>query len=501
MSETADDLKERLSFLGDAAARIGTRLDAAESARSLVSALVPRLATGATVYLQENLFGHRSEFADELRLAAGPKRPEAPAHHVMASGRTCHDGPLLAIPMKVRGRTLGAVLLEGHGGDEIDVLMAEQLVAQAALAADNAHRYRQEAAAADTLQRSMLPDRLPRFAGVEITHRYLPASDHARVGGDWFDAIGLPGSRVALVVGDVMGHGMRSAAIMGQLRTSVQTLAALDLPPDQVLRQLDGLAQGLGETHLATCMYAIYDPVARRCTFANAGHLPPILVRADGRAELLDVPEGVPIGVGGVAFEPIEVPVSDGDRLVMCTDGLIEVRGQDITAGLESLRTALDCRRLTLDAQCDEVLRGLQIDDRSDDVAVLMADLTGIPAANVARWMLEPRRTTPSRIRRLIRATLTSWGLADHIEITELLATEVVTNAVRFATRPIELRLVQTEHLLVEVMDDEHTLPVLRDAHEDDEGGRGLQLVSRLARRWGATRTATGKIVWFELAV
>ncbi|GAB2814960.1 hypothetical protein GCM10022221_11040 [Actinocorallia aurea] len=501
MSESAESLKERLAFLGDAAARIGTRLDAAESARSLVSALVPRLAGSASVYLAESLFGHRADFGDDLRLVAGPKQPEEAAQRAVASGAALREGDLLALPMRVRGRTLGAVLLDGPEGDEVDALMAEQLVAQAALAADNAHRYRQEAAAADTLQRSMLPNRLPRFAGVEITHRYLPASDHARVGGDWFDAIGLPGSRVALVVGDVMGHGMRSAAIMGQLRTSVQTLAALDLPPDQVLRQLDGLAQGLGENHLATCMYAVYDPVARRCTFANAGHLPPILVRSDGRAELLDVPEGVPIGVGGVAFEPIEVPVHDGDRLVLCTDGLVEVRGRDITEGLEHLRAALDGRRLTLDAQCDDVLRHLQIDDRSDDVAVLMADLTGIPAANVARWMLEPRRTTPSRIRRLIRATLRSWGLTDQIEITELLATEVVTNAVRFATRPIELRLVQTEHLLVEVMDDEYTLPVLRDAHEDDEGGRGLQLVSRLARRWGATRTASGKIVWFELTV
>ncbi|GAA2725297.1 ATP-binding SpoIIE family protein phosphatase [Actinocorallia aurantiaca] len=501
----AESLRDRLSYLGEAATRIGTRLDPGASARALASALVPRLADTVTVYLLEALFtGGRLDGSDELRLVTGPKQPEELAREVMRLDAPLQDGTLLAVPMKVRGRTLGAVLLEREyrPHDDIDVMMAEQLAGQAALAADNAHRYRVEAATADTLQRSMLPSLLPRFTGIELTHRYLPASDHAQVGGDWFDAIALPGSRVALVVGDVMGHGMRSAAIMGQLRTSVHTLAALDLPPDQVLRQLDGLAQDLGENHLATCLYAVYDPVARRVTFANAGHLPPVLVRRDGSAELLPVPPGVPIGVGGVAFEPIEFPVRDGDRLVLCTDGLVEVRGHDLMDGLAELCGVLDARRLPLDAQCEEVLRVLPVRGRQDDdVALLMADLNGIPAARIARWMLRPRPVTPARVRRLIRATLASWGLAACSETAELLATELVTNAVRYATRPIELRLLHTDGLLVEVSDDEHGLPVLRHADADDEGGRGMQLVSRLACQWGATRTATGKVVWFRLNV
>ncbi|WP_106402447.1 ATP-binding SpoIIE family protein phosphatase [Actinocorallia populi] len=496
-----ESLRDRLSYLGEAATRIGTRLDPGASARALASALVPQLADTVTVYLLEGLFtGERLDGSDGLRRVTGPRQPEELAHEVMRLDAPLQDGRLLAVPMKVRGRTLGAVLLERERGphDEIDVMMAEQLAGQAALAADNAHRYRVEAAAADTLQRSMLPSVLPRFTGIELTHRYLPASDHARVGGDWFDAIALPGSRVALVVGDVMGHGMRSAAIMGQLRTSVHTLAALDLPPGQLLRQLDGLAQELGENHLATCLYAVYDPVARRVTFANAGHIPPVLVRRDGSAELLQVPPGVPIGVGGVAFEPIEFSVRDGDRLVLCTDGLVEVRGRDLMDGLTELCGVLDARRLPLDAQCEEVLRTLR-GRQDDDVALLMADLNGIPATRIARWMLRPRPITPARVRRLIRVTLASWGLSDHSEHAELLATELVTNAVRYATRPIELRLLHTDGLLVEVSDDEHGLPVLRHADADDEGGRGIQLVSRLAHQWGATRTATGKIVWFRL--
>lgn len=494
------NIEERLAYLGEAAVSIGTRLDPGESARALVAALVPTMAETVGVHMLEGLFtGNR--LGEELReVVAGKFDQQKAVDEAMALGEPVQPEPsVLALPMRVRGRTLGVVLMhreEAYG--PLEVLMAGQLAVQAALAADNAHRYRVEAAAADTLQRSMLPDRLPRFAGVDITHRYLPASDNAKVGGDWFDAIALPGSRVALIVGDVMGHGMRSAAIMGQLRTAVQTLAALDLPPDQVLRQLDNIAQRLGETYLATCLYVVYDPVARRCTFANAGHLPPVLVRA-GEAVLLDVPEGVPIGVGGAAFEPVELPVADGDRLVLCTDGLVEVRGQDIMTGLGSVCRQLSARKLGLEAQCEDLLSIMPGGDRQDDVAVLMADLRGIPVSNVARWMLQPKPTTPGRIRRLIRATLKSWDLSDQSEITELLATELVTNAVRHANRVIDLRLLRTEALLVEVYDDDFTLPMLRDAAEDDEGGRGLQMVSRMSRRWGSTRTASGKVVWFEL--
>ena len=186
----------------------------------------------------------------------------------------------------------------------MDRVTGAELAARAGLVLDNARMYTYQENVAETLQDSMLPQVAPRMAGCDIATRYLPGTLLGRVGGDWFDSVKLPGSRTALVVGDVMGHGLNSAAMMGQLRTAVQTMAALDLPPAQLLRNLDDLAQRLGEHYLATCLYAVYDPIRSELQIANAGHIPPVLVRAeDGRSELLDLPTGAPIGVGGVPFE------------------------------------------------------------------------------------------------------------------------------------------------------------------------------------------------------
>ncbi|MGW1014723.1 PP2C family protein-serine/threonine phosphatase, partial [Streptomyces termitum] len=205
-------------------------------------------------------------------------------------------------PLRGRRRVIGAVVflrrIERHAFGPDDLLVGAQLATQTALGIDKAVLYGIEAYRADKLQRIMLPDSLPQPTGVKLASRYLPAAETARVGGDWYDAIPLPGSRVGLFVGDVMGHSMTSAAIMGQLRTTAQTLAGLDLPPQEVLHHLDEQAQRLGENRMATCMYAVYDPVSHRITVANAGHPPPILLHLGGRAEVLRVPAGAPIGVG-----------------------------------------------------------------------------------------------------------------------------------------------------------------------------------------------------------
>ncbi|HEV7931368.1 MAG TPA: SpoIIE family protein phosphatase [Actinomadura sp.] len=553
-------LRDRLLFLNDATVTIGASLDLRQVARGLGDVLVPALGDVAAVYLLEALFDGQeldAQIPEPAVVPLAPVRtvavscdpacvpprhrvaeggvqvmsPAGPVHRAMATGEPVvlplvddavaqtlagerpGEGlpPLIrghsavVLPLSVRGRVLGAVLVSRRPDrgaiEDVDFLMARQLAAQAGLGVDNAYLYQTQAVIADALQRSMLPARLPEPAGVEVAHRYVPASDTAQVGGDWFDAIALPGSRVALVVGDVMGHGVRSAATMGQFRTAVQTLAALDLPPGQVLRHLDDLARGLGDDHLATCVYAVYDPVARRCVIANAGHIPPVLLHSNGRAEVLSVPTGAPIGVGGVAFEPVEMAVADGDVLVLCTDGLVEVRGEDIRSGLLSLCAHLETPAASLDERCERLLGAMHRDAAQDDVALLMAHFRGIPSEDVVQWLLEPRASTPGRARRLIRSTLAGWGLSDHSDLTELLATELVTNAVRHGTRPIELRLLRTDALLCEVSDDDHHLPVLRYADDDDEGGRGLQLVSRLARRWGSSRTSTGKVVWFEQAL
>ncbi|MFF6810197.1 SpoIIE family protein phosphatase [Streptomyces sp. NPDC012403] len=414
-------------------------------------------------------------------------------------------------PLRGRRRVIGAALFlrrpERIPFEADDLLVAAQLATHSALGIDKAVLYGREAYIADELQRTMLPEHLPRCTGVRLASRYLPAAETARVGGDWYDAIPLPGSRVALVVGDVMGHSMTSAAIMGQLRTTAQTLAGLDLPPQEVLHHLDEQAQRLGVDRMATCLYAVYDPVSHRITIANAGHPPPVLLELGGRAEVLRVPAGAPIGVGGVDFEAVELDAPAGATLLLYTDGLVESRLRDVWTGIEQLREKLAATaQLTgpdhpppLEALCDEVLDMLGPGDRDDDIALLAARFDGIAPSDVAYWFLEPEDAAPGRARRLARRALSRWGLEELSDSVELLVSEVVTNAVRYATRPVTLRLLRTDVLRCEVGDDVPQLPRLRQARATDEGGRGLYLVNRLARRWGATRLSTGKVVWFEL--
>ncbi|GGZ94525.1 hypothetical protein GCM10010389_36770 [Streptomyces echinoruber] len=414
-------------------------------------------------------------------------------------------------PLRGRRRVIGAALFlrraERLAFEPDDLLVAAQLATHSALGIDKAVLYGREAYIADELQRTMLPETLPRCTGVRLASRYLPAAETARVGGDWYDAIPLPGSRVALVVGDVMGHSMTSAAIMGQLRTTAQTLAGLDLPPQEVLHHLDEQAQRLGIDRMATCLYAVYDPVAHRITIANAGHPPPVLLHLGGRAEVLHVPAGAPIGVGGVDFEAVELEAPAGATLLLYTDGLVESRLRDVWTGIEQLREKLSATaQLTgpdhpppLEALCDEVLDMLGPGDRDDDIALLAARFDGIAPSDVAYWFLEPEDSAPAKARRLARRALARWGLEELSDSVELLVSEVVTNAVRYASRPVTLRLLRTDVLRCEVGDDVPQLPRLRQARATDEGGRGLYLVNRLARRWGATRLSAGKVVWFEL--
>ncbi|WP_461027764.1 SpoIIE family protein phosphatase, partial [Streptomyces sparsus] len=416
-------------------------------------------------------------------------------------------------PLRGRRRVIGAAVFlrrpERAPFEGDDLLVAAQLATHTALGVDKAVLYGREAYIADELQRTMLPDNLPQPTGVQLASRYLPAAESARVGGDWYDAIPLPGSRVALVVGDVMGHSMTSAAIMGQLRTTAQTLAGLDLPPQEVLHHLDEQAQRLGQDRMATCLYAVYDPVAHRMVIANAGHPPPVMLHRGGRAEVLRIPAGAPIGVGGVDFQAVELDAPAGATLLLYTDGLVESRHRDVWTGIEQLREKLtETARLTrpgspapLEPLCDEVLDILGPGDRDDDIALLAARFDGIAPSDVAYWYLDPRAQTAGQARRLARRALARWDLEELTDSVELLVSEVVTNAVRYAERPITLRLLRTDTLRCEVGDDVPQLPRLRQARVTDEGGRGLYLVNRLARRWGATRLSTGKVVWFELAI
>ncbi|MFF4962596.1 SpoIIE family protein phosphatase [Streptomyces sp. NPDC001222] len=552
-------VRERLEFLNEVSGKIGTSLDLSRTINEVSKAVVPRFTDVAGTYLREQVVAgegfpdgvpdtttmwHRVavEHTDEPGrwddvVPVGEAMP-FPAHtpffQCMTSGEPVlvpriseemghaiaaqfdkrdirpliNHRSMLVVPLKARNVVLGFMILLRHPEraefNDMDRVTGAELAARAALVLDNARMYTYQENVAETLQDSMLPHIAPRMAGCDIATRYLPGTLRGRIGGDWFDSVKLPGARTALVVGDVMGHGLNSAAMMGQLRTAVQTMAALDLPPAQLLRNLDDLAQRLGDTYLATCLYAVYDPIASELHLANAGHIPPVIVRADdGRSELLDLPTGAPIGVGGVPFESVRVPVAPGDRLVMCTDGLVEMRGEDIGVGLATLCESAAHPAASMDDACDTIIRSLNTrGGRKDDVALLMARLNGIEPDDVAVWRLAPEPVEAGRARSVVREQLHEWGLGALADNAELMVSELVTNSVRHAHgRRVELRLVRGDTLLCEVDDDDHTLPTLLHAGPGDEFGRGLRVVSTLAREWGTSRTSAGKTAWFELTL
>ncbi|MFI9761668.1 SpoIIE family protein phosphatase [Streptomyces sp. NPDC051963] len=469
------------------------------------STVVHHVQVAVTGRLAELLLAGRPVFGDAPGIA--PAVAELLGPTVQVQGSLPPGRRLIVAPLHGRRHLMGTVVLLRRPGRPAftgdDLLVASQLATHTALGVQKAVMYGYEASVADTLQHRMLPSSLPEPAGIRMASRYLPASKTAQVGGDWYDAIPLPGNRVALIVGDVMGHSLASAAIMGQLRTIVQTLAGLDLPPHEVLHHLDEQAQRLGGDHIATCLYAVYDPISHRLLMANAGHPPALLLRPDGQVDVVRVPPGAPIGVGGVAFESTEMPAPTGAALLLYTDGLVESRDTDIGTGVTALRahlkgTAHELGAASLEPLCDHVLGNLGPGTRDDDIALLVARFEGFPMDSVGYWFLDPHPLTAGQARRLTRRTLRRWDLEALLDTTELLVSEVVTNAVRYASRPIALRLLRTDVLRCEVTDDSGQVPRMRQAEPGDEGGRGLFLVDELAHRWGATRLSTGKVVWFE---
>ncbi len=361
-----------------------------------------------------------------------------------------------------------------------------------------------------TLQHSLLPRGLPEQSAVEVAYRYLPS--HGGVGGDWFDVIPLSGTRVALVVGDVVGHGLHSAATMGRLRTAVHNFSALDLSPDELLSYLDELvtqidqdeAEGTSHEGIegitgASCLYAIYDPVSGHCTLACAGHPPPAIVHPDGTVDFPELPVGPPLGFGGLPFETAEVDLPEGSQLVLYTDGLIEDRERDIDVGLELLRSALSYPGRGPQEICRAVLDALLPDRPADDVALLVARTRVLAADQVADLDVAFEPEAVSHIRADVTRQLQKWDLPPDVGFaTVLILSELVTNAIRYGTPPVHVRLLRDRSLICEVTDGSSTSPHLRYAEKLDEGGRGLFLVAQLAKRWGARYEAGGKVIWTE---
>jgi serine phosphatase RsbU (regulator of sigma subunit)/anti-sigma regulatory factor (Ser/Thr protein kinase) len=551
--------RRRLELLHDASVRIGTTLDVTRTAEELAEVTVPRFADFVAVDLPDAVLrgeepealGGRSALR-RVAIRAVRKQP----HHLYGVGDTVEYVPstpqarsletrqsvlepvlaeaggwiaqdparlervlaagihsLITVPLRARGTTLGVVSfyrsVQPAAFEDDDLSLAQELVGRAAICIDNARRYTREHNTALTLQRSLLPRGRSEQSAVEVAYRYLPAQ--AGVGGDWFDVIPLSGARVALVVGDVVGHGLHAAATMGRLRTAVHNFCSLDLPPDDLLTHLDDLVGRLdrGEGWAAestpdsgivgaTCLYAVYDPVSRRCTLTRAGHPLPAIVAPDGTVDFVDLPSCPPLGLGGTPFETVELEVAEGSQLVLYTDGLIEDRHRDMDVGMEQLRTVLGRVGRPPEETCEAVLDALLPARPSDDVALLVARTHSLGADHVAQWDLPSDPAVVSRARVAVTGRLAAWDLDDLAFTTELIASELVTNAIRHATGPVQLRLLRDRALICEVSDGSSTSPRLRRARSTDEGGRGLFLVAQLTERWGTRYTPNGKIIWTE---
>ncbi|MFE0629261.1 SpoIIE family protein phosphatase [Streptomyces sp. NPDC058864] len=552
--------EQKLTLLNEARKRMGNTLDVTGAAQELADAAVPGLADHVTVDLLDVVLrggeppagpadaataaglrsaGYRSTrgdvpppvppggrcsyprwsptaraFADgvpSLVSRVDPADPHRKADDPVRSAHERHLGihSLMIVPIRSRGATLGAATF-GRSRDSgpfkpDDLEIAEELAAHAAVCIDNARRYTHEHAAALTLQCSLLPVDLPAQNAVEAAYRYLPADAEAGVGGDWFDVLPLSGARVALVVGDVVGHGIHAAATMGRLRAAVQTLADIDLAPDEVLAHLDDMVGRIAQEAPAatgvigaTCLYATYDPVTRHCTLARAGHPAPLLVTPEGDARLVDLPSGPPLGLGGLPFESACIPVPEGSVLALYTDGLIHGPSLDTERGLRHLADALATPRAPLEEQCEAAVTGLSDGRPADDVALLLARTGALGGEHVASWEIPKNPAAVASARAKAARQLTAWGLEELTFTTELVVSELVTNAIRYGSDPVLLRLIRDRTLICEVFDGSSTSPHMRHARTTDEGGRGLFLIAQVAERWGARYGRGGKTVWSE---
>ncbi len=568
-------LQRRLRLTNEASRRIGTTLDIGRTAQELADVGTDDFAGRVTVDLLVSVLddedtyqpsepsllrrvAQRSASGDDAESPATSGRTHAyPAEsepaRVLATGRPAlhrvassdppawwaadsddHGGvdtpgglhSILLLPLLARGETLGLVQFFRAGGatpfDEDDLLLAQEIAARAAVSIDNARRYTHERSTALTLQRSLLPQHAVEQSAVVAATRYLPSGSRAGVGGDWYDVIPLSGARVALVVGDVVGRGLRAAATMGRLRTAVRAFADIDLMPDELLTHLDDVVIRLqheeheagqdGDETSATCLYAIYDPVSRVCSLASAGHVLPAVVtprvsEADALAvrsvEFPEMPIGPPLGLGGLPFETTQLELPEGSLLALFTDGLIQSRTRDVDTARTLLSDVLAGAPETAgppDEICDRLLAALLPGRPADDVALLVARIRALDPGHVAALDLPSDPAAVSGARRFTSDTLTAWGLEELSFTTELMVSELVTNAIRYGKEPIQLRLILESTLTCEVFDASSTAPHLRRARTYDEGGRGLLLVAQLAERWGTRHSREGKVIWAEQA-
>ncbi|WP_377272692.1 SpoIIE family protein phosphatase [Peterkaempfera sp. SMS 1(5)a] len=555
----------RVDLINEASLRIGTTLDVTRTAQELAEVAAPALADTVTVDLLDSVLkgeepspgpveegvvlrrsGYRSDWKGPSRAVYqvgeltrfSPSSPQAScmadlqarlvsltgepqdwlSHEPRRARALAEAGvhSLIAVPLTARDVLMGVATFyrwrKPYPFDDEDLSLMNELAARASVCIDNARRYTWEHHATLALQRRMLPSASPALTALETAGRYQPAGEKSEVGGDWLDVIPLSGARVALVVGDVPGHGFQAAATMGRLRTAVHTLADLDLAPDELLTHLDDLVARLveddegvsassadGQVTGATFLYAVYDPSDRRCTLASAGHYPPAVVHPDGNVSFPDLRPGPPLGLGGVPFETTELELPDGSLLALYTNGLLQARDPDIDIGLAELRRILGHPERSLEEICDQVFSAMLPFRPPDDVSLLIARTRALGPDQVASWDLPSDPAMVLNARTLATDKIADWGLADTLFTAELVVSELVTNAIRYGRPPIRLRLIRDSALICEVSDGSSTSPHMRRARPDDEGGRGLFLIAQLTQRWGTRYSATGKTIWAEV--
>ncbi|MER5310591.1 SpoIIE family protein phosphatase [Streptomyces sp. NPDC002773] len=555
----------RLAWLNSAGSRIGTTLDLERTAQELAEFTVPGFADGAAVDILESVLrgdegarwtgtgvppmratalsaveelssleptpvGEASARAEQPhetllhRHCLGQGRPVlvsrirnddfikiAPTESAAAKMRAAGVHSYLAVPLIARGLLLGSAdFVRGPGRPPFsptDLALAEQLASQAAVYIDNARLYGREREHVISLQRTLLPRATPVTPGLRVRAEYAPSRARHGVGGDWYDVMALPGGRTALMVGDVMGHGLPAAATMGRLRTVARTLMTLDMAPERVLARLDLATRDLEDEQVATFLCAVFDPADSTYTLASAGHLPPLLLDGQGSAEFADVPVGAPLGAGVIPYDPIRLKVPAGGNLVMYTDGLVKSRHADLDHQLDRLRSAV--RGLAPGAlEGGGLIACAPAGAARFDEAVLLvathasnaSDVSDAPdgPADLREWQLPQEGRAASVARGLVKDQLAAWDLTELADACELVVSELVGNALRYGNGPGRLRLLRGERLVVEVSDTGPDLPQIQHADLSDEGGRGLQLINMLCRRWGSCRTVTGKVVWAE---
>lgn len=555
--------RRHLGLLHDAAVQVGGSLDVVQTAQQLVDVIVPAIGDLATVQLAETVLvgdeptrwlgggdPHQRQVAG--RSATGtwpaglirpgdviPVLPDVTPSYIdgfrrdraMIMGRDDlvaflggdpelvarllpeRGHSLLVAALLARGLLLGSLSVwrvdqpEPFGGQDVELV--KEIASRAALAIDNARRYTREHLAAVTLQQRLLPPMSRDIPAAETSGTYRPAGDGAEISGDWFDVVPLPSLRVALVVGDVVGHGLQASATMGRLRTAIQTLSDLELDPEDLFTRIEDLVQRLNEEAPpalqdsvgATCLYAVYDPVSCQCSLISAGHPPPVVVRPDGTAYIVDVSPGPPLAVGGMPYETTMIDLEPGSVIALYTDGLIEEAESDIESGLKQLADHLPdlCRA---HGSLDEVGRALLAETdkhpHRDDTALLLARTRAVASDATAAWEYPAEPAIVAEVRDATTRQLQAWDLEELSFTTELIISELVTNAIRYGGSPVRIRLIRDNVLVCEVSDPSNTQPRLRRALTTDEGGRGLFLVAQLGMRWGCRYGRRGKTIWAE---